>query len=211
MGLYVKNSIKFNKCSNLNINTDEVENLWIEITTAGKPLIVGVVYRQPIYKTCAIEHFSNELSSIFHTLILNERQFYLVGDMNVYLRQDNKSYETSRYIDNLIGCSVKCIINKPTSITPTSKTLLDHIYTNNTLSSCKLSCGISLCDFSDHYGTIVLIPVNKPKLMNDDEIYIRDLSHFQLECFLVNLSSQMSLFNISDLENINDLFDIFID
>ena len=137
MGLYVKNSIKFNECSNLNINTDEVENLWIEITTAGKPLIIGVVYTHPVYKTCAIiEHFSNELSSIFHTLNLYEREFYLVGDMNINLCQDNKSYETSRYIDNLIGCSVKCIINKPARITPTSKTLLDHIYTNNTLSSC---------------------------------------------------------------------------
>ena len=211
MGLYVKNSIKFNECSNLNINTDEVENLWIEITTTGKPLIIGVVYRHPVYKTCAIEHFSNELSSIFHTLNLNEREFYLIGDMNVNLCQDNKSYETSRYIDNLIGCSVKCIINKPTRITPTSKTLLDHIYTNNTLSNCTLSGGISLCDFSDHYGTFVLIPVSKPKLMNDNEIYIRDLSHFQLESFLVDLSSQMNLLNISDSENINDLFDIFID
>ena len=47
--------------------------------------------------------------------------------------------------------------------------------------------------------------------MNDNEIYIRDLSHFQLESFLVDLSSQMNLLNISDSENINDLFDIFID
>ena len=141
----MKNSIKLTNAVNLNINTDEVENLWIEITTAGKPLIIGVVYRHPVYKTCAIEHFSNELSSIFHTLNLNEREFYLVGDMNVNLCQDNKSYETSRYIGNLIGSSVKCIINKPTRITPTSKTLLNLIYTNNTLSSCTLSCGISLC------------------------------------------------------------------
>ena len=178
MGLYVKNSIKFNESSNLNINTDEVENLWMESTTAGKPLIIGVVCRHPVDKTCAIEHFSNELSSIFH-LNLNEREFYLVGDMNVNLCQDNKSYETSRCMDNLIGCSVKYIINKPTRITPTSKTLLDHIYTNSTLSSCKLYCDISLCNFSDHYGTFVLIPVSKPKLMNDNEIYFRDLSHFQ--------------------------------
>ena len=127
--------------------------------------------------------------------------------MNVNLCQDNKSYETSRNVDNLIGCSVKCIINKLTTITPTSKTLLDHIYTNNILSSCTLSCGISLCDFSDHYGTFVLIPVNKPKLMNDNEIYIRDLSHFQLESFLVDLSSQMNLLNITDSENIDDLFE----
>ena len=131
--------------------------------------------------------------------------------MHVNLCQDNESYETSRYIDNLIGCSVKCIINKPTRITPTSKTLLDHIYTNNTLSNYTLSGGIFLCDFSDHCGAFVLIPVNKPKLMNDNEIYIRDLSHFQLESFLVYLSSQMNSLNISDSENINDLCDIFID
>ena len=139
----MKNSIKFDKCSNLNINTDEVENLLIVITTAGKPLIIGVVYRHPVYKTCAIEHFSNALSSIFHTLNLNEREFYLVGDMNVNLCQDDKSYETSRYVDNLIGCSVKCINDKPTRITPTSKTSNLH-YTRRVSPKRVTSCAAHL-------------------------------------------------------------------
>ena len=43
VGLYVKDSIKFNECNNLNINADEVKNLWIEITNVGAPLITGVV------------------------------------------------------------------------------------------------------------------------------------------------------------------------
>ena len=39
VGLYVKDSIKFNECNNSNINADEVENLWIEIANVGTPLI----------------------------------------------------------------------------------------------------------------------------------------------------------------------------
>ena len=71
----MKDSIKFNECNNLNISADEVENLWIEITNVGTPLIIiGVVYRHPVCKTSAIEHFSNELSSIFHSLNLKKRK-----------------------------------------------------------------------------------------------------------------------------------------
>ena len=124
--------------------------------------VIGVVYRHPAYKTSAIEHFSYELSSIFYSLNLKKRKFYLVGDID--LCQGNNNYETNRYIDTIIGCSVKCIIYKPTRITPTSTTLLDYIYTINTLSSCYLTCGISLCDVSDHYGTFVIIPDKKKKL-----------------------------------------------
>ena len=131
--------------------------------------------------------------------------------MNTDLCQGNNNYETNRSIDTMIGCSVKCIINKPTRITPTSKTLLDHIYTNNTLSSCYLICGISLCDVSDHYKTFVIFRDAKTKFKNDYLIFIRDLKRFQLECFLEDLSSQMNFLRVSDSENVNELFDTLVD
>ena len=58
--------------------------------------------------------------------------------MNIDLCQGNNNFETNRYIDTMIGCSVKCRSNKPTRITQGSKALLDHIYANNTLCSCYL-------------------------------------------------------------------------
>ena len=131
--------------------------------------------------------------------------------MNVDLCQGNNNYETNRYIDTMIGCYVKCIINKPTRITPTSKTLLDHVHTNNTLSSCYLTCSISLCNVSDHYGTFVIIPDKKTKLKVDYLIFIRDFKRFHLECFLEDLSSQMNFLHVSDSENVNELFDTFVD
>ena len=131
--------------------------------------------------------------------------------MNIDLCLGKSNYETNRYVDTMISCSVKCIINKPTRITPTSKTLLDHIYTNNTLSSCYLTSGISLCDVSDHYETFVIIPDKKTKLKNENLIFIRDLKYFQLECFLEDLSSEINFLRVSDSENVNELFDTFVD
>ena len=75
MGLLVKDSIKFNECNNANTNADEVENLWIEITKVGTSSIIGALYRHTVYKTSAIEHFSNGLSSIFHSLNLKNGSF----------------------------------------------------------------------------------------------------------------------------------------
>lgn len=211
VGLYVKNCIKFIECNSLNINVDSVENLWIEITTEGTPLVIGVVYRHPVYTNKAIDHFGNELNSIFHTLNLRKCKFYLVGDMNINLLPNNKSNEINNYIDSLISSSVKCIINKPTRVTTTSKTLLDHIYTNITLSGPNPHSGILMCDVSDHFGIFVVIPKIMPKTKKKKHFFIRDFKSFDINIFLEDLSQQINSLDISESNNINVLLESFIE
>ena len=47
------------------------------------------------------------------------------------------------------------IVDKPTRITATSSTLIDHILTNDT--SSQITPGILNSDVSDHFTTFVLI------------------------------------------------------
>ena len=82
-------------------------------------------------------------------------KFYLMGEFNIDLLQFHCNQIMKTYADNLPGYSVKCCINKPTRISATTKSLLDHIYTNDF--NLSLFSGIALYDISDHLPTFIFI------------------------------------------------------
>ena len=64
------------------------------------------------------------------------------------------------------------IVDKPTGITATSSTLIDHILTNDAIS--KITPGILKSDVSDHFLTFVLIKnVDKKKVSASENSYYR--------------------------------------
>ena len=96
-----------------------------------KPITIGVVYRHPVYVAEQLESFSKGMEELFSKLSSNNKEFYIIGDFNIGLLKAHSNSFIKNYADNLISYSVKCTINKPTRCTINSKTLLDHIYTNN--------------------------------------------------------------------------------
>jgi len=54
-----------------------------------------------------------------------------MGDMNIDLLKFETHLKTSDYLDNLFQNGFLPTITKPTRITSTSATLIDHIYMNN--------------------------------------------------------------------------------
>ena len=60
-----------------------------------------------------------------------------------------------RYVDMLLSCTYFSLIDLPTRIGLTSKTLLDHIYTNNRKR--RVVSGVLTCDLSDHYTTFAIV------------------------------------------------------
>ena len=67
----------------------------------------------------------------------------------------------------LLSCTCLSLIDLPTRISFTSKTLLDHIYTNNRKR--RVVSGVLTCDLSDHYATFAIVSaitkVKKRKIM----------------------------------------------
>ena len=108
------------------------------------------------------------------------------------------------YANSLISNSLKCLIDKPTRITISTKSLIDHIYTNNLKT---LYSGIFVCDLSDHYGVFVIIPTKKKQtnLNSYSHMLIRDMKSFQLENFLANLSDVFSDFIVSNNISVNSV------
>ena len=127
VGLYIKNSIKYKIIDELDLNLNFAENIWIEFETNKKLIVVGVVYRHPEYIVNQIELFTKAIEKNFLNMSNKKMEFYLVGDFNTDLLRFHCNQVIKTYADNLLDYSVKCCINKPTRISVTTKSLLDHI------------------------------------------------------------------------------------
>ena len=71
-----------------------------------------------------------------------------MGDTNIDVSVDSGVTQAKTYQDILLGLDVKNLISRPTRITNTSETLLDHILTNLSYSSVR--SGIVVSDITDH-------------------------------------------------------------
>ena len=110
------------------IMNDNIEQLWIEIEMPNhKKMVLVNTYRPPSGNpTMAVEYVRNCLKSFDN---LNKREIVIMGDFNInYLKP------------NLMGCkqikelcrdfNLVQLINAPTRITSTTRTLVDMIITN---------------------------------------------------------------------------------
>ena len=208
VGIYVKSSISYNLKPTINIDLSSVENLWIEIEINKKKLIVGVVYRHPVQTVEQIELFSRALTNIFHELNSKKSEFYVLGDFNIDLIKIKSNNRIKTYADDLIGSAVKCLINQPTRVSKNSKSLLDHIYSNNLNN--QLMPGIAISDISDHYPVFALIPCVKHFKNNARQVWKRDMKNFKAEHFIEDLNQTLNASLSSFDSTIHNQFEQFI-
>jgi len=87
--------------------------------------------------------------------------FLICGDININLLQQDTVLSVSNYVKTYNSYNCLELITKPTRITTTSSTLIDHIYTN--LPATKLTPGILINDLSDHLPVFVSVKSNISK------------------------------------------------
>ena len=104
-----------------------------------------------------LDTFSKSVYDTLHNLNLKKTNFCILGDFNIDLSRIREYNNTRKYADNLLSCSVKCVIDQPTRVTAHSKTLLDHIYVNSRQQN--VSGGIAVSDISDHFPTFAVIKI----------------------------------------------------
>jgi len=81
--------------------------------------------------------------------------FLICGDININLLQQDTVLSVNNYVKTYNSYNRLESITKPTRITTTSSTLIDHIYTY--LPATKLTPGILINDLSDHLPVFVSI------------------------------------------------------
>ena len=145
-GLYISKKIDFVFRPDLKFKVDSCETCFFELNTHGKNknIIVGVIYRHPHENH---DVFYTKLQSFAET-VLKKYDVIILGDINIDVSIKNSCVQSKTYLDLLLGLGMKNLISKPTRITNTTATILDHIITNLPYDS--LTSGILISDITDH-------------------------------------------------------------
>ena len=84
-----------------------MENIWIEVKAATRPIVVGVIYRHPTTLVNDYECFTTNLCDIFTELCANNTAFYAVGDSNIDLMQINVNQNYRKYVNSILSTTVQ--------------------------------------------------------------------------------------------------------
>ena len=127
---------------------DCIESLFVEV---GNNQLVGVVYRRPNSNP---REFLNVFQNLLEKIILEKKRCYIMGDINI----DLLKWDSSTVVSDLVAtCHSRMFMNtitKPTRVTQTSATLIDHIWSNDTSNNVK--SGIIYSKISDHFPVFAL-------------------------------------------------------
>ena len=156
VGLFIKDNINFKIRDDLSTFIPHVyESLFIEISTSSKNNIVGVIYRPNTQPRADLEVFSQTLYDTMEQINSEHKYSVIMGDVNIDLLKYGEHKKTNDYIDNIFARGFMPCIFKPTRITQSTATLIDHIYTNNILH--KSTSGIIITDVADHFGIFHIV------------------------------------------------------
>ena len=128
VGIHVRSDIRV-KCNDyFDLNLEGCEDLWmdVELNCSKNNYLFGVIYRHPNSK---VNNFLQELNTKLSLITQKTKKCIIMGDIKVNLIE--KSTPTVDYLLMLQSSSFFSVLSKPTHITPTSKTLIDHILTND--------------------------------------------------------------------------------
>jgi hypothetical protein len=156
VALFIKETVDFKIRNDLSVFIPHVyESIVVEISpVSGKKIIVGVIYRPNTAPRADMDIFTTTLHGILDQINMEHKLGVIMGDMNVDLLKYSSHDATDIYVDGIFSRGFIPRILKPTRITHTSATLIDHIITNDiTYSS---TSGIIINDVADHFATFYI-------------------------------------------------------
>ncbi|WAR28342.1 hypothetical protein MAR_014046 [Mya arenaria] len=178
LAVYVKQNV--NCIRRIDLEGDDIEIIWLEIMpTKCKSFLIGSLYRHPESKVAWKEIFDTHIENVQ----LEEKEIIILGDINRDLLNSKINDEWSSYI---LSLGLKQLIKQPTRECSTSKTLIDHIYTNCDQNICNVS--VPKIGISDHYPILCTKKLNyKEKINSHNFIKYRSFRSFSEESFLSDL------------------------
>ena len=115
-------------------------------TKTKKSILVGTIYWHPNAK---INTFIEQYSYCLEELANEQTHLYILGDININVYDTNQSSHATNYI-NATECNRAFhLITKPTRVTNSSATAIDHTTTNDAMHTIHPS--ITKSNLTDHY------------------------------------------------------------
>ena len=169
----------------LSVNNDNIEALCIEIVNNnGKNILINKQYRQP---TGIYSEFEKYMKDFTNKVKNNGKDLYIVGDMNLNLLDHRSNSKVKEYLNIVSQNLLIAMINKPTRVSKSNATIIDHVLTNSFLHT-DGSTGIIKIDISDHFPIFLIsnekisentkhITIQK-RVINDQFIlYFKEILH----------------------------------
>ena len=170
------------------LESPNVETIWIEIKLKGMILMICAVYRPPNSNDSFWENFSYAIEQAHET----SNNIIIAGDINVNMLSVNRH----PLKDILIKFSLTNTITEPTRVGQTCNTLLDPIILSDSLSFTYSSVIDVLRSMSDHNAcvTYVTVPVRNNKSFQR-EVWIYKKGDFDTFNRLISEYDWSNLFN----------------
>ena len=212
VAMYINNQLQFEILHDCQLALQNgCEDLWIKLSKSK--FIIGVTYRHP---NCPLNNFLDALDNTIYKI--HKKNFYIVGDINLDLlpSKSKNCNAVDQYLDLLASHCAIPIITKPTRITESTATLIDHILTNDHTN--KILPGVFVTHIADHYPVFAVIynAVSKKSQSKFKPIFCRDLAKFDKNLFCNDLFTSMEIFlsslNLNNItqNNFDAIFNSFI-
>ena len=208
--MYIHESLRYDELD-CTISFARCEDIWIKIICpiTNNIFIIGTTYRHP---TTNVQNFLDCLNLMLMKLSDTNKHFFIFGDININTSPRQISSSGSDYINMLLSYGIASVIDKPSRITPSSATILDHILTNE--DRFTIVPRVNEHDITDHYPAMVSIShkMDKNKYCSNAKFTL-DLSTFSVDSFNEDLQIKLDDFMLkiptATATNINSMFEDF--
>ena len=173
-----KDISKFKPIKNLTFCNSYNHCLATEIQVGSKKITILNIYRSPDYlNTSFLEEFEKVVDQC------KNRTCYILGDSNYNLLNLDKHQPTETYFNLLTAASFKPLITKPTRITDTSQSLIDHVWTNDLRNNNTTKSHIIITDITDHFPCITTVSSPEINMKGYRTILKRDFNEKAKDVF----------------------------
>ena len=148
------------------VSENEIETLFVEIPVKdNKNILCGVVYHRPGTNK---KTFLDKLDNIVTTCVNERKLLYISGDFNLDLVSDNLNNYSKELINLFHRKNIYSLIDKPTRVTNSTATLIDHIWSNDYNNS--LANGIIYDNsISDHFPIFSIFKISNKFCNSKDQ------------------------------------------
>ena len=169
IGAYVSRSLKFSENESLRLQIQGCEDLWFDVEIPGlkSKYVFAVIYRHP---RNSINSFIEALDENMQRLNNKKVKALIMGDINIDLNSSEYTSSQSEYLNVLKSNGFSNLITKPTRVTATSQTTIDHILSNDYDSA--LTPGVFSYKLADHYPIVCKISTPVDKSNNRDGMFM---------------------------------------
>ena len=170
------NSLTLKVHSNLCINSIDIESLSIELSLDNKrSTFVNVLYSPPNGK---IKPFEDFLVSLLSSVQNANKDLHIAGDFDLNLLDHESNKKVHDFLNIIYRNGMIPTINKPTRVTRTTATAIEHILTNS-FADRNFQTAIFKSDVSDHFPICFIIRSTKPKIENKTSFIFKRIFNFE--------------------------------